>query len=288
MKLTSQEINRLRQLMDACRAGSDDLSLPEMADLATALREDAVLRSEWERGQRTDRILGGAMHDVSAPAGLAERILAAAAARTTERLAGASQQAIAAEADADAKVASAPSSQPGRTLNRRHFWQVAGTIAAVLVAAVGLWQFVFKSPQKVTKAQLESSALAWFDAAIAQSGSARPATDASAVPFPRQAVKLPLRSWWPVKKVDERSLVVFDLTDPRYSGRVFLFAARTSKQYEVASVPFTRLNASRGLEIGAWQQGDVIYVLVLDSQDHRLRLDNVLPKPRLAYVPPGR
>jgi hypothetical protein len=286
MNLPPHDITRLRQLMDACRVGSDDVSLPEMADLAAALREDGALRTEWERRQRSDRVIAGAMHDVSAPAGLAERILAAAAARKSERLSDTVEQATAAAADPTAKAV--PAAQPGWKPSRRRLWQSAAGLAAALVLGVAVWQFVFRSPESVSRAQLESSALAWFDAALEQTRSGEPATGSPPVPFPQQAVRGGKRSWRPLKNAEEPGMVVFDLTSRQLGGRVFLFAARTSKKYDVGAVPYSKLTGTRGLEIGAWQEAGVIYVLVVDTQNSGLHLKDVLSQPKLAFVPPRR
>jgi hypothetical protein len=83
-------------------------------------------------------------------------------------------------------------------------------------------------------------------------------------------------------------MVVFDLTSRQLGGRVFLFAARTSKKYDVGAVPYSKLTGTRGLEIGAWQEAGVIYVLVVDTQNSGLHLKDVLSQPKLAFVPPRR
>lgn len=273
--------------MDACRADSNDLSLPEVADLAEALRNDPALQSEWACRQRSDRVVGAAMHDVSVPAGLAERILAAAASIDETQLMASTEQAIAAEAGTNALIVPQPPGQGVSRQSRRQWWQWAGGIAALLVLAVTGWNLWLRPPAKVSRAKLEVIAQSWFDAAVKKrSGRWEQPSVKPPIPFPGQSVSLRLHSWQRLAAVEEPTLVAFDLAGLRYGGSVFLFAARTNKKYEVASVPFTRLNATRGLEIGAWQQEDLIYVLVVDTQMSRLRLDDVLRDPKLAWVPP--
>src|SRR5687767_10428691 len=68
--------HQYREQIDACRAGSDDLALPALADLATAVEGDRALAEEVARSQRFDQTVAAAMHDLPVPDGLAERLLA--------------------------------------------------------------------------------------------------------------------------------------------------------------------------------------------------------------------
>lgn len=281
MKLTPQENDHLRQLMDACRPGSDDLSRPEMAALAAALGQDAAMHSEWESRQRSDRRLAGAMHDVSVPPGLAERILAAAE-RARAPLQKTVAQAVASERDsADAEPAAGTRITP--RASRRRVWQGLAAAAVLMLAMAAAWHFLLRPPQTVTRGQLEASAQGWFQQAL------QPATRSAAnvqppVPFPRRDVALPLQSWHRMRTAEEPSLVAFDLTRRGSQGSMFLFAARTRKQYEVRSVPYTPLTRTGGLQMGAWQQGDVLYVLVVDVQNSGVRLDDLLRDPKMAML----
>lgn len=278
------EDERLRQLMDACRPGSDDLALPEMRDLAVALRSDPILRSEWEVRQRGDRAVSAAMHDVSVPLGLAQRILAAAAACDQQPLARAVNAATVVEAPSEVELQPAlPADATNATripYSRRRILQYLAAAALLFAAAVWGWQWMLP-PAKVSQGDLEAIAQSWFETALPPAGSAQPVSTA-AIPFPSQAVAVAPVSWRTLVTAEEPSVVVFDLTRPQFGGRAFLFAARTRKEYDVASVPYTPLNATRGLAMGAWQQGDVLYVLVVDTERGRLRLDDFLRSPELA------
>ncbi len=283
MNLTPHDRELLRQRMDACRIGSDDLSLPEMAALAAALRTDAALRGEWEGRQRSERLIAGAMHELPVPAGLADRILAAAAACQVRPLAEPTEQAIACAADAGADVELQPATRQKR-LSRRQ-WSRIGGVALLLVAAVIGGRFVFAPPTKVSKDQLLASAQEWFKTALNPSG--EPGTGKPPVPFPQSSLSLQPRSWRKMPTPEERMLVAFDLTTMQMGGRVFLFAAKTNKEYAVDSVPYTRLSATGGLQIGAWQDEGVLYVVVVDHHSGR-RLDDVLVPAKLAWVTPRR
>lgn len=279
MNLTPHDRELLRQRMDACRIGSDDLALPEMSDLSAALRIDAALREEWESRQRSERLIVAAMEDLPVPAGLADRILAAARACDGNRLAETTEQAVATVGDANADVeVQSPTRQA--LLTRRH-WSWIGGVALLLLAAVVVQQTFFAPPTRVTKEQLVDSAQSWFDAAVKRPGG--PQLGQAPIAFPQAAVRLAPQAWRSMPTAEERSLVAFDLTRLQMGGPVFLFAAKTNKKYNVSSVPYTRLSATGGLEIGAWQQGDVLYVVVIDQRSGR-RLQDVLHSASLAWV----
>ena len=63
--------------MDACRPSHDDLADPLLAPLAAAVAGDPQMDDRWQRQQKLDVALGGALQDVPVPDGLTERLLAA-------------------------------------------------------------------------------------------------------------------------------------------------------------------------------------------------------------------
>src|SRR2546426_12779898 len=70
---------RLREQIDACRPGGDDLALPALAELAQSIKDDPALAEEVRCCQAFDCLVGAAIHDVSVPADLRERLIAATA-----------------------------------------------------------------------------------------------------------------------------------------------------------------------------------------------------------------
>ena len=152
----------IRQQMDACRPDSDDLHLPEhaadLAELQAGLRERSEVRSQWERSQHDGRIIRGAMHDVSLPAGLEARLLAAVQAAQAQPLAGV-KQAVQVETPAgDHPVVSTPAKS-----NRRLFIRVtAGLIAASVLVGVFAFQNWTQKEHQVSKDQLASQVDEWL------------------------------------------------------------------------------------------------------------------------------
>lgn len=70
---------RLLRQMDACRPGSDDHLLPEMADLNNELTQSPEIQRQFHRLQRLDERLLEALDDVPVPSNLADRLLSALA-----------------------------------------------------------------------------------------------------------------------------------------------------------------------------------------------------------------
>src|SRR5262245_20658088 len=78
-------IDQLREQIDACRAGGDDLQLPGLADLAQEVGEgndpaEESIAREFDRVQAFDRAVVSALHDVDVPSAMLERLLAKTAA----------------------------------------------------------------------------------------------------------------------------------------------------------------------------------------------------------------
>ena len=67
---------RIREAMEACRPGSDDLEDPALVFLAEQLAADPKLGHVFERLQRLDGTVAEAFGDVPVPDGLADRITA--------------------------------------------------------------------------------------------------------------------------------------------------------------------------------------------------------------------
>lgn len=259
----------IREQMDACRPDSDDPHLPEhaadLAEFAAGLRENGEIRSQWKRSQNNDRILRGAMQDVSLPPGLEARLLAAVQASDDAPLAGV-EQAV--------REGSPPSSDPvvpaRPETSRRWFLQVAGVLggtAALALVAVLVFQSVQKTEQPVTKDQLVAQVEAWL-------GKVDPRTlpsptEENRAAFPSGTVLgKPMRAG--VFSSDQGKITAFDVTLD--SNHATLLVIPTSKVYPVGSFPLTNLaGISGGWQVRAWQSGGALYVIAVHgNSDARL------------------
>lgn len=251
------ERDRLRHMMAACRPDGEDLADAEMSELAFALREDAALRAEWERQQHSDRAIAASMHDLAVPAGLAERILAAAAAAEAADSKAAAVTAV----QADARASVSPVQSAPKRFSRRAW--VAAVIAASLLTAFGTWFFWPPASRQIPKELLADYVVDWRQAAAPAEGWTN-RSDSVASLFPTASMPAGYVAWKRLATRQEPSLVAFNLGSGSY-----LFAVKTRHKYQVNSIPFSTLSATGGVRIAAWQSGDVLYVVVLSSDDER-------------------
>ncbi len=68
--------DRLRQMIDAVRPMSDDLSQADFRDLALRLKHDPQLLNTYQRSQQLDRTIGESLTELPIPAGSVDRLLA--------------------------------------------------------------------------------------------------------------------------------------------------------------------------------------------------------------------
>lgn len=251
----------IREQIDACRPDSDDPHLPEhaaeLAELAAGLRESDEIRSQWERSQHNDRILRGAMQDVSLPTGLEARLLAAVQAAGATSLSGV-EQAAEQESPAGENLVS-----PARSgANRRSFLQVAGVFATTAaLALIGFLVIQSSQPteQTITKDRLVSQVQEWL-----QKMEATPMTK------PSKAIPTPGGVFGTV--VEGTSFSSSQGTVTAYSvtlrgSNAKLLVIPTSRQWPVGAMPYTKVSGvSGGWIVGAWQKEGVLYVIAVDER----------------------
>jgi hypothetical protein len=286
------DIRRLRQQIDACRVHSDDLDLPELADLARAARTDQAVAQELDRSQRFDRAAIAAVHDVPVPDGLLGRLLAAAGASQGAAIqpalqsgAGIMQAMDASSGVVDGPIAegSAPAAPalPAKAgwSSRRGWLAVAGSIAAACLIGVTIWMTQAGAPAPtLSKDQLASSVMHWMDDMAAPGDWKSAAVTSPPAAFKVDPAVQQKVVRWRYYRTPQGAAVVYDLSPPG-RPRALLFVVRTSARYSVLSLPYTQLTASRGTVIGAWQKPDLLYVLVVDEDGQRL--DDVVRKPHV-------
>jgi negative regulator of sigma E activity len=256
----------LREQIDACRADSDDLHLPEhaadLAELKTGVQQSAEIRGLWERSQRDDRSIRGAMHDITLPAGLEQRLLAAVQAADEPPLASV-EKVVDEEVPAQG---AAPASRPAPIMARRRWLSrtvtaLAATAALVLVAVLG--NRFFNPPDvAITKDELVSQTQEWLQATSKVKWDANTTQDK----FPVRNLKGKANRSGSVAS-SQGTITVYDVKLPTSSSRATLFVLPTTAKYPVYPLPFTDVPVSGGWKVGAWQTGGVLYVLVVSDKD---------------------
>jgi hypothetical protein len=235
----------LWEAMEACRPGSDDLNDPGMAQLADAMATDAGLRDRYQRLQGMDAKIRDAFCDVAAPARLADRLLARIAAVPRE----------------------APAAMPAvvepRRVSRRRLVAIAAALAttAALVPAL----LTFNRQPATTASSVVERATQFFAADSHSTGYWVGETPSPAdYPSSRDLLRAGRINWRWVHGFLGADAVAYDL--PAGGGqRATLYAARRSVTGLPMMAPRSPTFTTAGYSAAAWQDGDMLYVLVVEG-----------------------
>lgn len=286
------QTQRYREQIDACRPGSDDLSLPALADLARAAESDRAVAEELARSQRFDRAVSAAMHDVPLPAGLLDRLearLALGDSATLEDDDAAPLRDVAAKAttveapaaEVDANHVAQLAGGQERRVSRRGLWMALASLAAVALVAVGA-VMMSQSPRHVTKNELADSAMQWTGSVNSQNWKSGSVPTAYPIPAGMQAT-----GWQPFTTPEGQKGVVYNLTRaPRPDAR--LFVIKSHHKYDVATIPFTELpGSSQNLAIAAWHKNGHLYVVVV-SEEGGQKLEDFIRRTNVTWAGSAR
>jgi hypothetical protein len=252
----------IHEAMDACRSGSDDLSLPEMAALASRLDQDAELRARFARSQEFDAALGAAFQDVPLPEGLEERLLARLAFENNVV-----EPATDTRSPDDVDAAS-PASQTQSATARQIIWRAGLAISAV--AVVVAMMAVFLTPNEIpalNPTDLTSKGVAYVQSAI-EADDWRIGEPPDDYP-PSKFVLVPVHGWQQVVTDYDREAVAYDVT-PRDGPTATLLVLRPGGEvYGFPSGPPGRPQSTTGgRSIAAWQQDELVFLLVIAGEGH--------------------
>lgn len=260
---------RIRESIEACRPGSDDLQSPELADAARLVEDDPDARLAFERVQAWDAAISKSLDEVSVPPGLAERILdrlrAAqdeSAGRSPELLAGVVASASQTDkAPRDAQVAPGSPVPNRRAWSRRHW---AGGVslalgACVLVIVVGNWLRLGND------LPLEVLADQWREELRNDWQIAGPPRD-FAVPT---AILVPPGRWQQIGRFATVPVVAYELVHAK-AGKAMLYVAHMTRAGLPAAPPLAPQSTTGGQAVAYWQSGSNVYVLVVeDDRNYR-------------------
>jgi hypothetical protein len=215
--------------------------------------------------QQFDRALQGALHDVEVPAGMQDRLLAALEA---------GRKPIEDQVSRDLPLAARNQAwrRALRVLWSRRTLTLASCAAALLLA-VGLGIHAWIQSRHIIEREQIASALGGWQKALTKN---RPENGLpSDFVLPPLAVK-PVK-YVPFKTDEGWSAVAVDCTPP--SGRpATLFIVRASARFRVPAAPYTRLSATTGKSVAAWQSGRLLYVLVVEESNSQ-RLEDFVRRP---------
>jgi hypothetical protein len=263
---------RTREGIEACRPGSDDLHSTELSDVARQVERDPDARAFYDRVQKSDAAIAGAMERVSVPQGLCERLLGAldtseqacdrSLARAVDGAVASASAAHAPAADAPEVAADKPSIAGDSPWSRRRWLGACSAIAAtILVAAVLSTWLATSAP-----VALEDVADSWFEQLTPQWQEIARAPRGFAVPA---AVLATPTSWQWIARQSEPG-VAYQLQSP--SGhKAMLYVVRMSRPELPGGPPTRPQSATGGRAVGYWRSGQSVYVLVVPGDERSYR-----------------
>ncbi len=244
----------VREGIDACRVGHDDLRLPDLAEAARAVMENDTVASHFEQVQLCDARILGAITDVTVPEGLATRLLA--------RLQSAQSNAVEAQSTVALPEPSSPHPVPSNR-RRRMGWSMA--LAASLLLATSLiayWSWRPAGPvDVVTLAEVWQGRLSshWL-----------PMTKAPKSPPPFRLAIAP-NGWQPVAPYLGYRAVAYHVSTPQ-GGRAILFVVSVSPDKQLPKFPpRTPQFSSGGRAVAVWLTGKQMCMLVVDGDERAYR-----------------
>ena len=256
---------RIREGIEACRPGSDDLLDPQLADVAQAIGQDADARAAEDRVQKWDVAIASALEQVPVPAGLAERLLARL--QTAVENTNPDAPALLAESATAAQQVPGVGEDAVDAPLRRSIWQrrhwagasLAAIAAAVLVIAAGYWM------QVDSDLPLDQLAARWHEELT---NDWHPAERAPS-DFPvGESLRVPPTRWQWIGQFTPTRVVAYELVQGQ--TKAMLYVARMTRSGLRSTPPSSPQMDTAGRAIGYWRSGENVYVLVVpDVRNYR-------------------
>jgi hypothetical protein len=271
---------RIIEALEVCRPGSDDVADPALGVLADAIEADPEVAQLYARLQEVDGRVAAAFADVPVPEGLEGRLL--------ERLGVASDAGVSADEAAAqgagqvADVFATPDSaahDPGpqapspsrpvpggpRRAMRARGWLFAGGGVAVAVAlVVGAMLAFSHSGREYTRRDVLDEAIRFFGQETPEAG--RRDEPPSDYPLSSEIARLPEMEiqWRWVSGLLESRGVAYDFRGPR-GVRATLYVLDLQVAGLPAAPALRPSFTTGGCSVEAWQEGELLYVLVVNS-----------------------
>jgi hypothetical protein len=250
---------QLREQIDACRPGCDDIEQEEFRELATALPRDAELRKVFGRSQQLDGSIRDSFQSVVPPEGLQDRILDAIENEPSSK-----------------KVNVELRAKHSQRFSRRSLvtWSSLATILAI-TAMVVLWMSEVPSPMLVADHQLANRVDQWnaeLDEAAWQATANIPV---ESFPIWRNFAVRGIARWqW----VSKEKIACYDFATNGEQVRLFVMHASAAASFP--STPPVGYPSSKGWHVGAWQaNGQVYFLAVYDRGNSKQLYSKIIASP---------
>lgn len=262
------------EAMEGCRTSLDADRQADMPELADALNQDAALRRRFERMRQWDGVVGEALHACPVPEGLCDRLLDAMALSDSGPVSTDSPFEVAArpltcDEALGGRSPESPPSASRRFGRRRNLWFAALlTAAALILVAVVLSRLGPQTPQLT--ADFADEIIDWTQTVSRSDWSTDfAATELRNAPFD-PGVQASPRRWTRIETRYAAQTVVYDLT-VRQNEPAYLFCFVSGRSSLPSNPPMTPFSTTGGFSIGAWQQGEHVYVLAVRGGEARYR-----------------
>ena len=253
---------RLLEAMEACRPGSDDLADPAMAELDAELSANRRLAARFQRLQKLDLSLAGAIQDVPVPPGLRDRLLAALVVEAAVQPRPTEEPRSAAGVPDVFRGRSAPDRI------RPWLFTLSGALAAIFLVSVGLFQ---RAQVHYTTSGVLEAAVDFFSH---ESQGAGELVSAVSPPwgFPASRyVQLPGQTRWRrINDLLESGGVAYEVSCPG-GVRATLYVVRRTVAGLPDQPPASPVYGTAHCWTSAWQEGQLLYVLVVSGQSSDYR-----------------
>jgi hypothetical protein len=263
------------EAMESCRPGANDLADPSMSHLEAEISANPQLEKTFDRLQQLDSRIGAAFHDVPIPPGLAERVLDNLTHARAETLVS---NALNAEPDqaADSDTSISLPSEGKRKVSRRWLLLAGGLLSTAAILFISLW-LNFHNVESYSEQTVLDEAIRFFDADAVDGGILlAERSPPKAYQFSRSVFLSKGIHWRKISNFLGRSGIAYDLPG-RDGGRATLYVVEQSA-LGLGNEPQYRPFTTGGFSASAWQEGGLLYVLVVQGEPNTYQ--NFLNLPR--------
>ncbi len=244
-------------VIEGCHPGqleagnSDDVAMHEQ------VQADAVLQLQLEKSQVLDQHLADVFTDVPVQAGLQEQLHQAIDSAVAIQAMVPNECFQSEQRESTGEPVANQASKPsvgGQVLR----W---GALAATLLIAVSIWR-QFGPADPLSADLLVAQASSWTGQVLAAGRTWNPGVENVPRTYPMDThVMPPVQRWTRLKTSIDPRAVVYDLSSTK-AGKLLLFVVRSGESYQLPQVALQELAGSGPLTVGAWQHGDLLYVMV--------------------------
>lgn len=248
---------RLLEMIDACRPGSDDLSQPELSELADELSRNPQLQNVFDQSQELDLSIRSSFQAVAPPHGLVDRLL--------ESLEKNSPDAEDLEAHPDFDQ---PLVELSPRKSRRTWTMLVGSASlTAIVAALVIWLQAPSTEWTLSESAIAARVDVWNKSL--EDDHWQGVADSTPAGFPTwRHLKLGRHDRWQWLAIDQ--VVCYDLANGEGTAR--LFVMKPAAKMALPATPSPGYPSAAGWHVGAWQANGRVYFLAVRTEANSKRL----------------